>query len=51
MREETAAFSTEPAPNEWNGVKIVVDPDLPETEFDVVFTVEMWARRLSDLAK
>ncbi len=32
------------------GVSIVMDPDLPETEFEAVFDAEVWLRRLNEIS-
>lgn len=38
-----------PVPNSFHGTKIAIDPDLPDTEFNVAFTEEAWTKRLREI--
>lgn len=48
VREENG-FGLGGAPIALHGVKIAVDPSLPDSEFDVAFTEDAWAKRLASI--
>ncbi|MDO8683790.1 MAG: hypothetical protein Q7N50_09955 [Armatimonadota bacterium] len=35
----------------FGGVKIMIDPSMPETEFEAVFTNDAWQKRLAEIAR
>jgi hypothetical protein len=41
----------EPIPHTFHGIKIAIDPGMPDTEFDVATTGEAWQERLRALGQ
>lgn len=49
FRDEGSTFSPDAAPTTLHGIKVAIDPSMPDLEFDVAFTLEAWRDRLKQL--
>ncbi|EJN11827.1 hypothetical protein PMI42_04841 [Bradyrhizobium sp. YR681] len=47
--QENFIRSLDPPPTTLHGIRIMVDPDLPDQEFDVALTEEAWSSRLAEI--
>ena len=48
-RQEGNGVTLGPGPETFHGIKLAIDPDMPDMEFDVAFTEDAWRKRLAEL--